>query len=379
MRKAVYVFFVFCLLFLFSCKKSVQKPEFPVNRDTFSTKVDELLTNSKFTGVVLVALGDEIVFTKGYGHSDPADGTSPLPDENDIFETGSITKQLTASAIMQLVEKKKIKLDDPVTKYLPELTNFLGDENAPALVTASPSPTIENLLSMRAGFSDHINMPDDFFTASQNRWLDKFYHQKNSLPPDTMEKAGLTKEFMLDAINKSETVSKPGKTFFYSNTSYYLLALIIEKVSGLSYDDYITKNILQKLGMNHSNLENWNTTTKGYFKKEQLSIPKPLLLGCGDLNSSALDLLKWNQAFTHGKVVNASSFDRMIQTESYGFGIYFRPEERQIFHGGATCCFNSYNTYFLDKDISIILLCNAPSSSVNASFLGNTICTYISN
>ena len=124
--------------------------------------------------------------------------------------------------------------------------------------------------------------------------------------------------------------------------------------------------------MTFSNINFQDTQARGYdYRNRYYSIPSELSFGCGDINSSVVDLFKWNNQFFEGKVVSKKSLKKMLNTESYGFGIYRRDDS--IFHAGTTNVFNSYDTYFLDDKLSVIVLTNCPVSQSNATFIAGKI------
>ncbi len=177
---------------------------------------------------------------------------------------------------------------------------------------------------------------------------------------------------VLTYLNDAPLLAEPDSTYFYCNTNYYLLARIIEKVSGMAYRDYIQKNIFNRCGMRNSNLEFQNTDTKGYdYKGRYYSIPAALSLGCGDVNSNVTDLFKWNVLFTSGKVIKKKTFKKMIDSDSYGYGVY--RHEGSIFHAGVTNVFNSYDGYYFDEKLSIIVLSNCPSAKLNTTAVARNI------
>ena len=315
----------------------------------FAEEVDSYLTSQNFQGTVLVGKDKTIIFAKGYGFCDNKSKQSDLITPASTFETGSVTKQLTAAAIMQLVQKRKLSLDDKLSKFFPEYEH--GDEI-----------TVRMLLNMRSGLTDHINAADDFFPTNIYRHIEK--NQINNKPLD--------ENMVLTYFYDAPLIAPPDSTYFYCNTNYYLLAKILEQVSGMSYQTYMQKKILNPCGMKTSNLEFQKTDTKGYdYKNRYYSIPASLNVGCGDLNASAIDLFKWNVQFTGGKVVSKKSFKKMIDTESYGFGIYRRGDT--IFHAGTTNVFNSYNLYDMKNKVSVIVLVNRPIVQTNATFIAGNI------
>ena len=321
----------------------------------FTLATDAYLHDLHFQGSVLVGKGKDIIFAKGYGRCDPNDEKSHVIFLNATFETGSISKQMTAAAIMQLVEKKQLSVSDPLSKYFPDYA--YGDEI-----------TIEMLLNMRSGLTDHINEADEFFPINIYRLIEK--NQLACKPVD--------KDLVITYFYDAPLLAKPNSTYFYCNTNYFLLAKIVEQVSGMSYGDYIRKNIFKKAGMIHSNLSFQGTDTKGYDRYGRYySIPANLAVGCGDVNSCVTDLFKWNVLFAEGKIVNKKSLRQMLDTESYGYGIYVK--NKTMFHSGTTNVFNAYNFYDFDNKLSIIVLANRPIYMSNATFIADNIKTIYQN
>ena len=360
MKKSAFHFFFFMASFfilnLASCssiKKQIWNADEIVNAkySKFAGAADSYLIESGFQGAVLIGRGDKIVFAKGYGFCDEKAETPDIVPIgiNTTFETGSITKQMTAAAVMQLVEKRKLAVEDKVSKFFPDFE--AGDQI-----------TIKMLLNMRSGLTDHINSSDEFFPKNIYRHIE--LNQMACKPVD--------ENLVLTYLNDAPLLAEPDSTYFYCNTNYYLLARIIEKVSGMSYRDYIQKNIFNRCGMRNSNLEFQNTDTKGYdYKGRYYSIPAALSLGCGDVNSNVTDLFKWNVLFTSGKVIKKKTFKKMIDSDSYGYGVYCH--EGSIFHAGVTNVFNSYDGYYFDEKLSIIVLSNCPSAKLNTTAVARNI------
>lgn len=360
MKKAVVHFFFFMtsffILTLTACsgvKKQAWADEVIVDKKyrDFAERADSSLQESAFQGAVLVGRGDKIVFAKGYG---VCDEKTAAPDQvpigiNTTFEAGSITKQMTAAAAMQLVQAGKLATSDKLSKFFPD---FEAGENI----------TVEMLLNMRSGLTDHINSADDFFPKNIYRRIEL----------KQLECKPVEENLVLDYLNSAPLLAEPDSTYFYCNTNYYLLARIIELVSGKSYYDYMQKNIFDRCGMSHTNLEFQKTDTHGYdYKGRYYSIPASLALGCGDVNSCATDLFKWNVLFTGGKVVKKKTFKRMVDSESYGYGVYCH--DGSIFHAGVTNVFNSYDGYYFDDKLSIIVLSNCPAAKVNTTTIARNL------
>lgn len=354
-----HVFFVAASLFLLTLTacSSIKKQSWDCDEivnakySGFAGKADSYLVESGFQGAVLIGRGDKIVFAKGYGFCD-AKAAAPemVPiGINSTFEAGSVSKQMTAAAVMQLVEKKKLAVDDKVSKFFPDFE-------------AGDKITIEMLLNMRSGLTDHINSADDFFPKNIYRHIE--VNQMACKPVD--------ENLVLTYLNEAPLLAEPDSTYFYCNTNYYLLACIIEQVSGMPYNEYMQKNIFARCGMAHTNLEFQKTDTRGYdYKDRYYSIPASLAMGCGDVNSNVTDLFKWNVQFTGGKVVKKKTFKKMIDSESYGYGVY--RHEDSIFHAGVTNVFNSYDGYYLDDKLSVIVLSNCPVAKINTTSVARNL------
>lgn len=360
MKKRAFHFFFFItsffILFFSSCssvKKRNWKDEVIIDKKyrDFAEQADAYLQSAGFQGAVLVGRGKKIVFAKGYGFCDEK---AAAPEEfpigiNTTFEAGSVSKQMTAAAVMQLVQAGKLSVEDRLSRFFPDFE-------------AGDKITVEMLLNMRSGLIDHINSADDFFPKNIYRRIE--VKQLACEPVD--------ENIVLEYLNNAPLLAEPDSTYFYCNTNYFLLARIIEQVSGMSFDKYMQKNIFDRCGMSRTNLEFQKTDTRGYdYKGRYFSIPASLALGCGDVNSSVTDLFKWNVLFTGGKVVKKKTFRKMTNSESYGYGVYCH--EGSIFHAGVTNVFNSYDGYYFDGKVSIIVLSNCPAAKVNTTMVARNL------
>lgn len=314
----------------------------------FCQKADSYLNEVDFSGAVLVAKGDTIIFAKGYGVSDPKVPESAPNTINTIFEAGSITKQMTAAAILKLEAKHKLELDDKIIDYFP---NFQAGNDI----------SIRMLLNMRSGLTDHINSAAEFFPLEIYRALEA--NQKACQPVD--------KNVVLTYLSNAPMLAKPDSTYFYCNTNYYLLANIIEAKTGISYYDYMKKNILKKCRMKNSNFDFQHTDAKGYTAGRYYSIPAGLSFGCGDLNSSVVDLFKWNRCLVKGKIISKKYIRALKKAKGYNYG--FNCGNKMIFHAGNTNVFNSYNSYSFKNGISIIVLANRPMSQTNTTVIAGKL------
>src|SRR5579863_7465067 len=178
--------------------------------------VQSYVADKKFMGSVLVARGDEVLLSKGYGSANLEWNIPNSPATK--FRLGSITKQFTAASILLLEERGKLKTDDPVKKYMPD---------APA---AWDKITIFNLLTHTSGIPSFTSFPDYRST----------------------EGTTTTPKALVDRFRDKPLEFQPGEKWNYSNSGYVLLGYLLEKVSGQSYADFVTENILKPVGMKDS-------------------------------------------------------------------------------------------------------------------------------
>ena len=310
--------------------------------------VDSLVTSHLDSGiagaVVGVSRGDEMIFHKAYGKADlEFDVEMPLDGK---FQIGSITKQFTAVAILQLVEKGEISLEDDFTDYV-------------TYDTKGRTVTINNLLDHTSGIKSYTELEE---------FGDIFYLD---LPRDTLlritEKAGFDFE--------------PGEAVIYNNTAFYILGLIIEKVSEMSYEDYLQENIFGKVGMNDSyycdegsvrknEVHGYGTGEDGFVHAMYLSHTWPF--AAGSICSTVADMIKWNRALHGGEVLSSDMYELLINPRTLedgtplryakGLGVYQYDGVKAISHGGGIPGFLSSGEYYPEEDITIIVLVNTIGS-----------------
>lgn len=262
-----------------------------------------------------------------------------------VYRIGSITKQFTASAIMRLVEAEKLGLDDPIEKYLPDFP--IGGHRI----------TVRHLLTHTSGIKSYTGLGPKFWDVSR---LD-LSHEK------------------LLALFKDEPADfQPGEKFLYNNSGYYLLGVIIEKVTGEAYADHMRKTLFEPLGLGSTVYCDLEPIVKhramGYAVQNgkivnaaPLSMKPPF--SAGALCSTVDDLLRWTTALMDGKVVSRRSLDQMTTratlndgkptTYGFGLGIGERDGRRYISHGGGINGFTSFLGYQPDTGTTIVVLTNS--------------------
>jgi CubicO group peptidase (beta-lactamase class C family) len=291
---------------------------------------------------------------RGYGLAD-LEFDVPTPDAA-IYETGSVTKQFTAAAILQLQEQGKLRLDDELTKYLSDYP------------TQGHRITIRRLMDHTSGIRGYTELPG-FGTIMTRR-----------LPKDSL--VALFKDEKFDFA--------PGEGMVYNNSAYFLLGLIIEKVSGTSYAEYVDKNLFDRAGMPDSRYCDERAVIKRRANGYDMS-PNGLLragyidhtypYSAGSLCSTVGDLVAWTQALHGGRVLSAESYRELITPDTLNDGTRLRYAKglsvndisghRAIHHGGGINGFLSELAYFPDDSLIIAVLINTAGPTQPAAIRTN--------
>ena len=314
--------------------------------------LDEESAYKGFQGVALVAQGNEIKFAKAYGNADYDDNI--VNKVNTRFAIASNTKQFTAVAIMQLMEDGKINLDDTIDKYFPKFKY-------------ANQITVRELLQMRSGLVDYLNAAELYFKDEESLKILNDYREKAYFD-EYVSDSRWTADIILNNLYLSELQFEPGQAYDYCNTNYYLLGLIIEQASGVSYEDYIKENIFKPCGMKISSMCAEDTDAKGHGSVEsgEIVVNPKFTFAAGNIYTNVYDLLRWERMLHTGKLLSQESYNEMItpsEDSGYGFGLII--SDGIIRHSGVIDGFNSYTEYDSAKDITIIILENYdPSTSI---------------
>jgi len=285
----------------------------------------------------------------GYGLGNVEWNTPVRPDT--IFQIQSVTKTFTASAVMLLVEDEKVGLDDKITKYFSDLPkNWEGI-------------TVRHLLNHTSGIKDFINEP----TVDMRREIQ---------PEDVIE-----------SLREKPLNFPPGGKYAYSNTGYHLLGMIIQKVTGQSWDEFVRERILEPLGMSDTRVVSLSeiiTNRASGYAWEQGRLQNghfiaPTILGYagGGFRSTVLDLAKWDAALYDEKILKQSSLELMWTTaelndgskSTYGFGwgLTRLQGHRLISHTGSHATgFKSVLARFVDDKLTVIILTNQRAANQTA-------------
>ncbi len=314
-----------------------------------------------FCGSVLIEKDGQVLLYKAYGLSDTE--TGDVNTANSKFLIGSVTKQFTSMAVMQLYEKGLLDIHDKLSEYIPDFPRG-GDIE------------LVDLLRQTSGIADYMNDGTPAIV--------------DALTPDE-----LNEESIITIIKTKPLKFEPGSKYSYSNTNYLILGTIVEKVSGLSYEDYLKQNIFDVLGMNDTGVfdianppENmtvghWGLDKPVCFFTETGEIDAEVAnataagFGAGCLYSTVWDLYLWDRALSTEKLLSKKYMDMIfapavnvvgaIIPSDYGFGWILQtdPDFGAIHeHTGTLGGFRAFNGLFVEHDITVILLYN------NAEFMG---------
>lgn len=297
---------------------------------------------------LLVAKNGQIVRAEGFGLAN-VELHVPVKPET-VFQSGSVGKQFTATAVMMLVEEGKVALDDPLTKYFPD---------APP---AWKEVTVRELLSHTAGFTD--------------------YPEKFDFRKDWAE------DELLKVVEGLPLAYPPGTKWDYSNLGYLTLGILIHRVTGEFYGDFLQQRIFQPLEMKTTriiseadivpNRASGYRLVKGELKNQEWVAPMVNTTADGSLYFSILDLAKWDAALYGEKLLKRSSLDLMWtpaklkdgrpNKEGYGFGWFMeeRRGHRVIGHDGAWQGFKTAIARYVNDRLTVVVLANLAEAKPEA-------------
>jgi D-alanyl-D-alanine carboxypeptidase len=327
-----------------------------VSRETIARVTDSLANAAIRNGPVAafsiaVLRGRDTVVMKGYGLAD-IENDVPATAET-VHRIGSVTKQFTSVAIMQLVEEGKIGLDDDITKYL---TGY---------PTHGRKVLVRHLLNHTSGIPSYTDVGPAF-----GRRI------RMDLPHDSL----------LAIVRDDSLQFDPGANFYYNNTGYYMLGMIIERVTGKPYGEYLREKLFAPHGLAgtmycgvgpiiRKRAHGYGRGPNGLVNADYISMNLPY--AAGSLCSTVGDLAKWTQLLHSGKLVKQSSFAAMTtpvkltsgRPMGYGFGLQIDTlgSHRVIHHGGGINGFISELAYYPDDSLTVVVLANtapAPSEQI---------------
>jgi len=298
----------------------------PIDRKNEINQINKLMTKSYerdlFNGNVLVAKKGKIIYQKSFGFTDETKKT--LLTKNSILNFGSIAKQFNAVAIMMLVERGQLNLDDPISKYNLDLPKWSEKVTTRHLINyVSGIPRLENGLI--------VPKNDD------EAWK---------------------------ILKKTDTLLfEPGKGYRYDNGNVFLQRRIIEKITGMTFQDFVTKNIIQPLKMNNSVFD----AKSGYknrtscYDMDNVRCPEMEFIS-GWLWLDINDMYKWVEAMNHNLLISRKSFETLLNNpyakdQGGSLGRFYEEDELQL-HNGISYKFESILLNDIKNDVIVILASN---------------------
>ena len=293
-----------------------------------------------FRGTIVAERNGQVVVDRSYGLA--VEEWQVPNSRNAKYEIASLSKQFTAAAILQLADKGKLSVEDPVSKYYAESP------------VSWKGMTIHHLLTHTSG------LPED-------EW-ENFY--KGKCTPYTTDE-------QVKTFRDRPLGFPPGTSWKYRNTEYYLLAYIIEKVSGESYGAYLAHHVFEPLKMSHSGFTPMTAIVpqmaQGYSREGNVLtrreyFDRSMETGAGGIYSTTEDLLRWNHALNSPGLLSTRSLELMFTAHppgNYGYGWFVETSpRRKVYHEGGDPGFAAFEARYPDQHLVIIVLANEDDSPV---------------
>lgn len=301
------------------------------------TYMNELVAANYFSGAILVAHNGTMLISKGYGMANAEEGIPNTPRTR--FRLASLTKPFTAMAVLILQDRGKLHVQDPICAYVPD---------CPATWQGI---TIHHLLSHTSGIPNYTDFVDF----------------------DTTEMLPTTLDQLINRFKYEPLLFEPGTLYSYSNSGYVLLGLIIERVSGQTYAEFLRTNIFEPLEMRQTGYDNHGGDTGdqavGYVLVGQTAdfIHPSTLYAAGALTSTVEDLYRWDQALSSEQLLPRQLLDEMftpvLGTYGYGWHVATANDRRIVSHTGLINGFSNYIARYPDDHVTVIVLSNLQSSA----------------
>ena len=292
----------------------------------------------------LVAKGGKPIYRGAVGMADLENNVALRPDH--VFEIGSITKQFTAVSILMLMEQGKLRLEDPLTKFIPDYPKGEGI-------------TVHHLLTHTSGIKSYTSME-----AWAKRWRED-----------------LTPLQMIDIFKNEPMDFAPGEKWSYNNSAYFILGYIIEKTSGVSYAEFLEKNIFVPLGMKNTSYGSQSKIIKnraqgyqrrdGYVRAEYLSLTQPY--AAGSIMSTVDDLLLWQLAINRNQLIRKETQQLAytpvklnngeVHDYGYGWGLGAVNGSPTREHSGGIFGYSTNEIYLPNEDVYVAVFSNCDCSS----------------
>ncbi len=342
--KTIYSIALILLSFLFTI---------PVSAQDLTKQFDAIVSqyyNPDTPGTtVLVSKNGKTIYRKAIGKSSLELDVDMIPEN--VFMLASITKQFTSVSILMLEEQGKLSLDDPITKFIPDYP------------TLGKTITIHHLLNHTSGIKSYTGIGNLVKVARNDMTLDE----------------------LIDYFKNEPMDFDPGEEFRYNNSGYVLLGKIIEVLSKDTYENFIEKNIFERLGMKNSSygnnrelvinrVEGYEQNENGYVNASYLSMTVPHAAGA--LTSTIDDMLKWQNALANNTFIKATTLNKAINGSElnngehigygYGLGEMTLKGSKGYTHSGGIFGTSTNGIYLIDEDVYVIGLSNCSCNDIGA-------------
>lgn len=337
MCKPILLSFLFTFIYTCSNSQNLQ----------IEKQLDELFSRefkpSEPGCAILVTKNGQVVYKKAFGSADLELNVPLAPDM--VFNLASITKQFTAVAILQLAEQGKISLQDSLQKFVPDFPSH------------GQKITIENLLTHTSGIRDYMQI--NYSGLYMERW-------------------DFSPKQLIDSFKNYSLIFEPGTKYSYSNSGYYLLGYITEKISGKAYENYVREHILVPLGLDHTYFDSegiiiqnrvngYQKAKEGYKNADYWS--PTIAYAAGGLLANTEDLFKWFKGISSYKIIKKETLEKAFtpftlkdgKSISYGYGwsVHSSGGIKSIEHGGNMSGFTTNEIYYPEQDVFIAILFNS--------------------
>ncbi|MBE9914159.1 beta-lactamase family protein [Paenibacillus donghaensis] len=314
--------------------------------EKLNTYMDALADQGYFNGAVLVAQENQIILSKGFGMANfehDVHNTSTTK-----FRLGALTKSFTSVAIIQLQDQGLLDANDPITLYIPNYPN-------------GNIITIHHLLTNSSGIPDYPTFPH--------------FWKKTMKLYSTIEQT-------IESFKDKPLQFTPGEGYNYTSSSFLLLSYIIEKVSGMSYQKYITDHLLSPLNMRNTGIEDGRTLLKHFASGYSICkgiipteyVDMSLHAGAGGMYSTVEDLYLWDRALSKDGILTQQQWERLFGEDTSPFGSYGwvvteqfinNKSRKRVWHNGTMNGFYAEFNRYVDEDITIIVLSNVNLTPVD--------------
>lgn len=351
--KQNYLFLLFILLALQlpSCSKAVQNDSDTLHqkktREAIRSKILEYVKPDKPGFSIIVSRDGEIIFMEAFGLANVEQKVVSKPET--VYKIGSISKQFTAASIMILEERGLISLNDTLGKLYDKLPIGLN------------GISIKQLLNHSSGLRNHLEIPT---------W-------------EMQIRESISKERLIETFINEPLYFEPGEGYHYSNSAYVLLGDIIERISGVSYEEFITENIFKPLDLRSSYVANdsiiipqmasgYRVEGQNLLKAEYMSMSHTY--ASGSIISNVSDLAKWISGLEKNIIISSESLDKCFRL-GLGWFIGKLDGKKMLYHGGGVYGFVSHSAYIPSERLYVAILSNCvdPHPLIQKHMLGDMI------